>query len=116
MRVFLRGLFELLTDTNEIHHQTARLVAENTVHTRNRLHQRVTFHGFVHVKGVQAGNVRAGQPHVAHDDDFERVLNVLHPGLDRFALRFRGDVPSLTPFRRVFAQVAGHDNLDFRAA
>jgi len=48
------------------------------------------FHGFVHVESVQAGIVEAGEPHVAHDYQLQRVLGVDEAGLDVAALALRG--------------------------
>ena len=58
---------QLIGNADVIHHQAARLVLEHAVHPGNRLHQIVAFHGFVHIHGVTARRIKAGQPHVAHD-------------------------------------------------
>src|SRR5690242_10483156 len=61
------------TDAYVIHDQAAGLVPEDAIDARNRLHQRVAAHRLINIERVQARHVKAGQPHVAHDDDPERV-------------------------------------------
>ena len=70
-------LLELIGEAEVIHHQPAGLVAEDAVHAGDGLHQAVALHRLVGIHRVQAGRVEAGQPHVAHDHDAERVLGVL---------------------------------------
>ena len=69
-----QGVLELVGQAQVIHHQPAGLVAEDAVDAGDGLHQPVALHRLVGVHGVQARRVEAGQPHVAHDDDAERVL------------------------------------------
>ena len=45
--------------------QTAGLVAENTVHAGDGLHQSMTLHRLVRIHRVQAGRIKTGQPPVA---------------------------------------------------
>ena len=47
------------------------------VHAGDGLHEAVALHRRVGIHRVQAGRVKAGQPHVAHDHDLEEVLRVL---------------------------------------
>ena len=77
-------LLQLVGQAQVIHHQPAGLVAEDAVHAGDGLHQAVPAHRLVDIHRVQAGRVEAGQPHVAHDDDPERVFAVLEP-LRQFA-------------------------------
>ena len=70
-------LLELIGEAEVIHHQSAGLVAKDAVHTGDGLHETVALHRFVGIHRVQAGRVKAGQPHVAHDHDLEEVLGVL---------------------------------------
>jgi hypothetical protein len=69
-------LLELLGEPEVVHDQPARLVLEHPVHPGDRLHQPVPAHRLVEVHGVEAWRVEPGQPHVAHDDDLERVGRV----------------------------------------
>ena len=66
--VLLDGALELVGDPDVIDHQPALFVLEHPVHPCNRLHQVVALHRLVHIKGMYAGRIEAGQPHVAHDD------------------------------------------------
>ena len=50
---------------------------EHAVHARDGLHQPVAAHRLVDVHRVQARRVEAGEPHVAHDHELERVGRVL---------------------------------------
>ena len=70
---------ELIGEAEVVHHQAAGFVAEDAVHAGDGLHESVALHRLVGVHRVQAGRIEAGQPHVAHDHDAERVLGVLEP-------------------------------------
>ena len=65
---------EVLRDADVVHDQPGRLVAEDAVDAGDGLHQAVALHRLVHVHRVHAGRVEAGQPHVADDDELERVV------------------------------------------
>ena len=78
-RVGGQGMFQLVGEAEIIHHQAAWFVAEDPVHPRDGLHQPVAAHRLVGIHRVQARRVEAGQPHVAHDHDAERVLAVFEP-------------------------------------
>ncbi len=58
--VLLERGFQLIGDTDVVHHQTALLVLEHAVNSGNGLHQVVAFHGFVHVQGVNARRIETG--------------------------------------------------------
>src|SRR3984957_4298221 len=47
LRVLLGRLFQLVADADKIHHESARLVAENPVYARDGLHERVALHRLV---------------------------------------------------------------------
>ena len=102
-------LLQLVREAQVIDDQPARLVLEDAVHARNGLHQPVAAHRLVHVHRVQARRVEAGQPHVAHDDDLERVVRVPEPLRQRLAPRLVADVR--LPRERV-GRRAGHHDLD----
>ena len=65
---FLERRLQFVGNADVIHHQAALLVLEHAVHPGDGLHQVVALHGLVHIQGMHAGRVEAGQPHVAHDD------------------------------------------------
>ena len=67
-------LLQLVGKAEVIDDQAAGLVLEDAVHAGDGLHQAVAAHRLVHVHRVQAGRVEAGEPHVADDDDLERVV------------------------------------------
>jgi hypothetical protein len=79
-------------DTKIVHNQPAWLVAEHPVHPRDGLHQPVPLHRLVDVHRVQRRHVEAGQPHVAHDDQLQRVVRVFEAFGDGFAARLVADV------------------------
>lgn len=110
--VFARCFFERRSDANVIHHDAAGLVAENAIHARDGLHQVVSLHWLVHVQRMQRGNVRACQPHVADDDEFQRVVNVFETRFDFFAAFFGGDMPRFVPRGWVLRQIACHYDFD----
>ena len=61
-----QGALEFVGQAQVIDNQTTRLVLEHAVDARNRLHQSVAAHRLVHIHGVQARRIEAGQPHVAY--------------------------------------------------
>ena len=61
--------FEFVREAEVVHDEAARLVPEHPVHTGNGLHQPVAAHRLVHVHGVQARGIEAGQPHVPNEHD-----------------------------------------------
>ena len=62
-----------------IDHQAAGLVAEDAVDAGDGLRETVTLHRLISIHRVEAGGVKAGEPHVAHDHNAERVFAVLEP-------------------------------------
>jgi hypothetical protein len=106
--VVREGALELISEAQVVHDEPARLVVEDAVHARDGLHQSMAPHRLVGVHGVQAGSVEPRQPHVADDDDLERVLRVLEPHCELLAARLVADV--LLPRHRV-GRAAGHHDL-----
>ncbi len=92
-----------------VHHQAAGLIPEDAVDPRDGLHQPVPAHRLVHIHGVQARRVEAGQPHIAHDHDPERVVRVLEPEGQLLPPGLVADVR--LPVERV-GRGAGHHDLD----
>ena len=112
----VRGFAQFVADADVVHHQSVRLVAEDPVHARDGLDDRVAAHRLVDVERVQARDVRPGEPHVDDDDELERVVGIDHALLDRVPQRFCRQVSGFAPGSRVFAEVPGHHDLDLRAA
>ncbi len=83
---------QLLGQAEVVDHQPARLVLEDAVDAGDRLHQPVPAHRLVDVHRVQRRRVEAGQPHVAHDDDLERVARVAEALGQLLATRLVADV------------------------
>ena len=92
-------LLELVGESEVVHHQPAGLVAENPVDPGDGLHQPVAPHWLVHVHGVQAGRIEAGEPHVAHQHHPQRVVGVAEPVGQRLTAGLVADVG--LPFERV---------------
>jgi hypothetical protein len=51
----------------------ALLVLEHAVDADNRLHRVVTLHRPVQTQRMYARRIKTGEPHVAHDDELERI-------------------------------------------
>jgi hypothetical protein len=85
-------LLQLVGEAQVVHDQAAGLVLEHAVHAGDGLHQPVAAHRLVDVHRVQARRVEAGQPHVAHDDELERVFGSLEALGQRLAPRLVADV------------------------
>ena len=101
-------LLQLMGQTEVVDHQATGLVLENAVYAGDGLHEAVAAHGFVDIHRVQTGRVEAGEPHVAHDDDFEGVLRILEPLCQLLPSRLVTDVR--LPRERI-GLPAGHDDL-----
>jgi len=102
-------LFELLGQPQVVHHQPARLVAEDAVDASDGLHEPMPAHRFVDIHGVEARRVEAREPHVADDDNLERIGRVAKPLRQLVAPRLVADVP--LPLQRVRRR-AGHHHLE----
>ena len=92
-----------------VDYQAARLVPEDAIHPRDRLHQPVAAHRLVDIHGVQARRIESGQPHVAYEHDLKRISGVAEPVRERLAARLVADMG--LPVGRV-RSAAGHHNLD----
>ena len=108
LRIFRQGVLEILGQSYVIYHQAAGLVSEDPVHPGHRLHQAVSAHGLVQVHGVQAGRVKAGEPHVPHQHYPERIFRPAEAVGQRLPSGLVPDV--LLPFRRIRCGT-GHDHL-----
>ena len=86
------GLLQVLGQAQVVHDQAARFVLEHAVDAGDGLHQAVAAHRLVDVHGVQAGGVEAGEPHVAHQHDLQRVVGVAEPFGQGLAPRLVADV------------------------
>jgi hypothetical protein len=60
---------------------------------RDGLHQAVALHRFVDVHRVAAGSVKARQPHVADDQDFQWIVGVFESFFEVFLVSRGEDVP-----------------------
>ena len=102
-------VLEVLGDADVVDDQAGGLVLEGAVDPGDGLHEAGAAHRLVDVHGVHRRGVEAGQPHVADDDQLQRVVRVGGPGLHRAALLLVADVRLE---RRRVGGVAGDDDLD----
>ena len=100
-------VLQLIGEAEIIDDQAAGLVAENAVHAGDGLHEAVAAHRLVGIHRVQARGVEAGQPHVAHDDDAERVFAVFEAVGQLAALVLVADVR--LPIGPVVGAAGHHD-------
>ena len=70
------SVVEITGDADIVDDETTGLVLEDAVHAGDRLSQVVAPHRFVDIHGVAARGVESGEPHVADDDELERVGRV----------------------------------------
>src|SRR3990172_5432927 len=66
-----QGLLEVVSQTKVIHYQAAWLIAVDTVDASNGLHQAMTFHWLINVHCMKRRDIKARQPHIADDGNFE---------------------------------------------
>ena len=83
---------EVIGDTEVVDDQATGLGFEDAIHARNRLNEAVPFHWLVDIHRVERRHVEAGQPHITHDHEPERICWVLEALLDRTAPRLVTDV------------------------
>ena len=107
--VLRQGVFQIIRNPDVIDDQAARLILEHPIDAGNGLHQIMARHRLVHIHRVHGRHIKAGQPHIAHNDDFQRVILVFHPFCQQFATSFVADV--LLPVLRIGGRT-GHDNFN----
>ena len=83
---------QLVGEAQVVDDEAAGLVPEHAVDPRDGLHQPVAAHRLVDVHRVQTGRVEAGEPHVAHEHDPERIGGVAEPLGQRLAPGLVADV------------------------
>ena len=98
--------FQLVGEAQIVHDEAARLVPEHPVDAGDRLHQPVAPHGLVDIEGVQARCVEAGEPHIAHQHDAERIARIAEALRQRLPARLVADV--LLPLRRIGGSARHH--------
>ena len=76
LRIGGQRLLQVLGQPQVVDDQAAGLVLEHAVDAGDRLHQPMAAHRLVDVEGVEAGRVEAGQPHIAHQHDLQRIIRV----------------------------------------
>ena len=101
------GALEFVGQAEVVDHEAAGLVLEDAVDAGDGLHEPVAAHRLVNVHGVQARRVEAGEPHVAHQHDAQRVARVAESVGQRLAAGLVADV--LLPVRRVGGGAGHHD-------
>ena len=69
-----------------------RAFFEDAIDPGNGLHQAMSAHRLVDVERVQAGHIKARQPHIAHDDKLQRVFRIFSPFCEAIGSRFAADV------------------------
>ena len=90
--VILQRVFQFVGDTDVVHHQPAGLVLEYPVYPGDGLHQIVTAHRLVHIHGMAGGGIETGKPHVTHDHQLQRVVDILETLFEELAGLFVVDV------------------------
>lgn len=106
-RILLQGGLELLGDADVVDDQPGGLVAEYPVHACDCLHQAVPLHRFVQIHRVHARGVKAGQPHVPDDHQFEWIIGIAGALGQEIASCLVADV--LLPRLRITGGTGHHD-------
>jgi len=66
-----QGLLERIADTDIVHDKSAGFVHKDTVYSCNGLHEGVPFHQLVDVERMEAGDIKARQPHIPHNHQLQ---------------------------------------------
>ncbi len=108
--VVVHCLLECCGNPHIVHHQSALLVLEDTVDAGDGLYQIVTGHRLVDIHGGQRWHIKARQPHIHHNSDFQRGGIVLE-----FSSQFLLTGLITNDFSPLFGVVIalGHDNRHF---
>jgi hypothetical protein len=77
--ILREGVLEILGNADVVHDKAGGFVAKDAIDAGDGLHQAVAAHRLVHIHGVHAGRIEAGQPHIADNHEFERIARVLSP-------------------------------------
>lgn len=85
-RVMRQRQVHLLLDADVVDDQSPLLVLKLPVHPRDRLDQIVPLDRLVDVDGIEEWHIKARQPHVHHDGDFEIGFRLLRLGIELLAL------------------------------
>ena len=107
--VIRQRALQLVGKSDVVDHEPARFILEIPIDPGNRLHQPVSAHRFVHIHGMQGGTIESRKPHIADNDDPQRICRVFKPLRQCLAPRLVTNVT--LPFRLVRCRPR-HDNLD----
>ena len=72
----MQGFFQVLGNADVVHHQAPGFAAKDPVDAGDGLHQVVAAHGLVYIHGVQAGGIKASEPHISDYHQLEGVFGV----------------------------------------
>ena len=110
VRVFFEGGIHILFYANIIDYQSLVLAFAYTVDTGNRLDQGMLLNRLVYVNRIQFGNIKAGQPHIHDNRNFEIRLRVFELAVKFLAVLLRAE-----HIKQVFLiiLVASHYQFDF---
>ena len=108
--VLFQSQVHILLDTDIIHNQSLVLAFIDTVDTGNGLNKCVLLNGLVNIDCVKARHVKAGEPHIDNDSDFEIGLDVLKLTVKLFAVILWAE--HFKQFGSIVL-IASHNHLDF---
>ena len=108
MGVSRERICQLVGQAQQVHDQSTGLVAVDTIHARDGLHQVVAGQRLIQIHGVCWWAVEAGQPHVTDDHQAQVVVGGLEALRQTLAC---GLGAHMVPERLGIFAGAGHDHL-----
>ena len=107
--VVVHCLLQCRGNTNIVDDKTALLVPEDTIYPGDRLHEVVAGHRFIYVHRCQRRHIKAGKPHIHHDNDLQRTGIIFKLLGKFFFITFIAD--DFAPLFRILVAL-GHHNSD----
>ena len=82
----------------------------NSINSCYSLHKIMAMHWFINIHSVKTWHVKAGQPHITHNNKLQFIISVLHALGQGFPTGFGADERLPIAWIR---RTARHNNLDF---
>ena len=84
--IFLNGLQHIVLDTDIVNHQSFVLAIKHAIDTRDGLDKGMLLQGLVNIHYGQRRNIKAGNPHIDNDSNFEVGVIVLELTVKHLAI------------------------------
>ena len=107
--IIVHSLLQCTCDTDIINDQTALFITEHSVDTGDSLHQIIAHHRLIDIHRCKGRHIKACQPHIDHDSNFQRTVIVLEFCCKLLLVALVAD--DTVPFFGIFVR-SRHDHSD----